>query len=270
MSHGRHRMTDTSNRRVALVTGAAGGLGGAIAQALGAKGFDLVLNDLPQTDALDHLCADLERQDIRARPLAQDIAQVGELAGFVERAHGLFGRLDCLVNNAGVSVLSRGDVLDVTPESFDRCVAVNLRAQFFLTQSVLRRMLRGPAPGPAQKRRSVITVTTVALDHMIGTVLAEYCISKAGLAHMVKHFAARVAAEGIDCYELRPGMMNTAMTESSRAKYDALIESGFVPARRWGELSDVGNAVANLADGALSYAVGQTISIDGGMPLKTF
>ena len=263
-------MSDATGRRVALITGAAGGLGGAIAEELAAKGFDLVLNDLVESDTLRQLCASLEVVGIRARPLAQDIGRVDELAVFVDKAHGVFGRLDCLVNNAGVSVLSRGDILDVSPESFDRCIAVNLRAQFFLTQAVARRMLADPAPTEAEKRRSIVTLTTVAVEHMVGTVLAEYCISKAGLSHMVKHFAARLVGEGIDCYEIRPGMMSTTMTRSSAAKYQALIESGFVPARRWGELSDVGRAVAALADGCFSYAVGQTISIDGGMALKTF
>ena len=245
-------MSDATGRRVALITGAAGGLGGAIAEELAAKGFDLVLNDLVENDMLRQLCASLEVVGIRARPLAQDIGRVDELAVFVDKAHGVFGRLDCLVNNAGVSVLSRGDILDVSPESFDRCIAVNLRAQFFLTQAVARRMLADPAPTEGEKRRSIVTLTTVAVEHMVGTVLAEYCISKAGLSHMVKHFAARLVGEGIDCYEIRPGMMSTTMTRSSAAKYQALIESGFVPARRWGELSDVGRAVAALADGCFS------------------
>ena len=252
------------------MTGAAGGLGGAIARDLGAKGFNLVLNDLSGSEALNRLQATLEGDGIQAHVLPKDITKVDELTAYVNKAYGVFGRIDCLVNNAGVSVLSRGDILDVSPESFDRCVSVNLRAQFFLTQAVIRRMLHTPKADPLEKRRSIITITTVAVDHMIGTVLAEYCISKAGLAHMIQHFAARCVSEEIDCYEVRPGMMNTDMTESSRAKYDALINSGFVPARRWGQVSDVGRAVASLADGALSYAVGQTISIDGGMALKMF
>ena len=260
----------STGRPVALVTGAGGGLGGAIARALAAKAFDLVLNDLTDA-ALTELCADIAKSGAHAQPLAQDISKVEALDAFVERAHKIFGRLDCLVNNAGVSVLSRGDILDITPESFDRCVAVNLRAQFFLTQRVARRMLRDPRPEiSGGRRRSIIIISTVAVEHVIGKVLAEYSISKSGLPHMVKHFAVRLVTEGIDCYEVRPGMMATSMTESSREKYDGLIAAGFVPAHRWGELTDVGRAVANLADGALSYAIGQTIHIDGGMLLKTF
>lgn len=261
----------TAGRPAVLVTGAGGGLGGAIARALAAKGFDLVLNDLDESPALLDLCAEIERTGAAARPVAQDIGRVEELDAFVARVHAVHGRLDGLVNNAGVSVLSRGDILDVTPESFDRCIAVNLRAQFFLTQRVARRMLRDPRPDlDGGRRRSIVTISTVALDQVIGTALAEYCIAKAGLPLMVKQFAVRLVSEGIDCYEVRPGMMATSMTQSSQAKYDGLIAAGFVPAGRWGEMAEVGRAVATLADGGLSYAVGQTIGIDGGMALKTF
>ncbi len=258
-------------RPVALVTGAGGGLGGGIARALSAKGFALLLNDLAESSALADLCAELRSAGAGVDVVVQDIARVEELPAFVERAHAVHGRLDCLVNNAGVSVQSRGDILDVTPESFDRCIAVNLRAQFFLTQHVARRMLRDPRPdADGGKRRSIIIVSTVAVEHVIGTLLAEYSISKSGLPMMVKQFAVRLFEDGIDCYEVRPGMMATRMTASSHGKYDDLIAAGFVPARRWGELADVGRAVATLADGGLSYAMGQTIHVDGGMPLKVF
>ncbi len=261
----------TAQRPVALVTGAGGGLGGAIAQCLAMKGFDIVLNDLAMNSALDDLRRALATTGAKATALLQDISKVENLADFVDAAHGVYGRLDCLVNNAGVSVLSRGDILDVTPESFDRCVSVNLRAQFFLTQAVARRMLRDGRPEPASgRRRSIVTISTVGMDNVVGKVLAEYSISKAALPHMVKHYAVRLVTEGIDCYEVRPGMMATSMTATSQAKYDALIADGFVPAHRWGAVSDVGDAVALLASGALRYAVGQTLHIDGGLPLKVF
>ena len=263
-------------RPVALLTGAAGGLGGAIAHALATKGFDLVLSDIVESDWVPEEGVEHNRLEVRALgcqavPICQYITKIEQHAAFVQRVHAVFGRLDCLVNNAGVSVFSRGDVLDVTPESFDHCIAVNLRAQFFLTQAVARRMLGAPRPDMAGgRRRSIITVSTVAVDGIIAKVLAEYSTSKAGLSHAIKHFAVRLVTEGIDCYEIRPGMMKTSMTETSQEKYDALIASGFVPAHRWGELSDIGETIANVADGALRYAVGQTLNIDGGLALKTF
>ncbi|SHM43638.1 NAD(P)-dependent dehydrogenase, short-chain alcohol dehydrogenase family [Paracoccus solventivorans] len=251
---------------VALVTGAGGGLGAAIARALAGRGHDLVLNDLEPSERLEALAAELRALGVRVEIMAQDIAQVAHLPGYVAGVAARMGGLDVLVNNAGVSVLSRGDLLEVTPESFDRCIAVNLRAQFFLTQAVARHMLAAPSA----RRRAIVTITTVAVDHVVGRVLAEYSMSKAGLAHMVQHFAARLAPQNIDCFEIRPGMMQTPMTSTSREKYDRLIAEGFVPAGRWGELDEIGKVVATMASGEFAYAVGQTIHIDGGMRMKMF
>lgn len=253
-------------RKAALVTGAAGGLGRAIAQDLAARGHDLVLTDLG-AEAVADLARALEADHgIRACALAFDLTDDAGRPQFVRQAFAAFGRLDTLVNNAGVSVLSRGDILDVAPESFDRCVAVNLRAQFFLTQAVARAMIAAPVA----HRRAIVGITTVALDHMVGRVLAEYCISKAGLSHAMQHFAVRLVREGIDCFEIRPGMMQTAMTAGTSATYDAMIAGGAVPAGRWGQTAEVAQAVGAMADGALPYAVGQVLHIDGGFRLKPF
>jgi len=255
----------TANKPVALVTGAAGGLGVEVARALASCGFDLVVTDRTAGDLVS-LRAELIATGAGVEILGYDLVDDDGRVAFVEAAFDSFGRLDCLVNNAGVSVMSRGDILDVSPESFDRCIAVNLKAQFFLTQAVARRMI---AQG-AERRCTIVTVTTVAIDHHVGSVLAEYCISKAGLSHSVQHWATRLAREGIDCYEVRPGMMKTDMTASTREKYDALIASGFVPAGRWGDSAEVSRAVAVLARGELGYATGQTLHIDGGMRFKVF
>lgn len=263
-------MNTMDNRPVALVTGAGGGLGGAIALSLAQKGFDLVLNDLEESEALHSLARQLANAGANAVILPQDITRIDDLRAYVADVHAAYGRLDCLVNNAGVSVLARGDILDVSPESFDRCVGVNLRAQFFLTQAVAHRMIADGCHAQGTRRRTIIFITTVAVENIIGKVLVEYSASKAGLSHAAKHFAVRLAPEGIDCYEVRPGMMATSMTSSSKEKYDGLIVQGFVPARRWGELEEISRTIANLADGVLSYCVGQTINLDGGMALKTF
>lgn len=254
-----------AERPVALVTGAAGGMGAAIARALAESGFDLILTDR-DAGSLSDLVREISSLGVTAASIGYDLTDDAGRVGFVDEAFRAHGRLDCLVNNAGVSVMSRGDILDVTPESFDRCVAVNLRAQFFLTQAVARRMV---AP-PSASRRSIVTITTVAIDHHVGSVLAEYCTSKAGLSHSIQHWATRLSREGIDCYEVRPGMMKTDMTSTTREKYDALIASGFVPAARWGDTAEVGRAVAMLARGDLSYATGQTLHVDGGMRFKVF
>lgn len=255
-----------SHRRVALVTGAARGLGRAIACELANKGFDLVLNDLHDDDALREARGAVEDRGVAAMCLPQDIGEVSALPGYVQRVHAAFGRLDCLVNNAGVSVLSRGDLLDVSVESFDRCMGVNLRGTFVLTQQVARCMLQYPS-APAQ-RRSIITISSTAVGQVIGRDISEYIISKAGLVAMTRLFAVRLAPHGIDCFDVRPGMMQTEMTDQVRAKFQALIDSGFIPAGRWGDPAEIGATIASLADGALNYTVGQTINLDGGQPFK--
>lgn len=256
-----------ASRPVALLTGAAGGLGGGIARALARAGFDLILSDLEGAPGLVLLCDQIEAAGARATVVPQDLADLDGLPGLAARAQASFGRLDCLVNNAGVSVMARGDILDAAPESLRRCLAINLEAPFVLTQAVARLMLEA---GDTGHRRSILTVSTVALDAMVAEVLAEYAMSKAGLSQMVRHFAVRLAPFGIDCFEIRPGMMRTDMTATSRAKYDQMIAAGAVPARRWGEVDEIGETVAALAGGALRYSVGQTIHVDGGFRLKTF
>ena len=264
-------MGNTEARRpVALVTGAAQGLGSVIVQQLANEGFDVIANDLVVDSRLEAVCERARGTGARAVPLACDISKVESLRAYVLEAASTFGTIDCLVNNAAVSVLSRGDILDVSPESFDRNLNVNLRGTFFLTQEVARWMLANRASAPASKRRSIVTISSVGVEHMVGQQVAEYCIVKTAVAVLTKHFAVRLVTEGIDCYDVRPGMMQTSMTESSRTKYEGLIANGFVPAQRWGQLEEVAATVVSLANGALRYTVGQTIHVDGGMALKPF
>ncbi len=199
-----------------------------------------------------------------------DIAKVDDHAKFVDKAVEAFGSLDCLVNNAAVSVLSRGDILDVSTESFDRSINVNLRGTFFLTQRIARWMVANKASALQTKRRSIVTVSSVGVEGVIGRQVTEYSLAKTALVVMTKQFAVRLVTEGIDCYDVRPGMMQTSMTASSREKYDRLIANGYVPAERWGQLEEVAGTISSLANGALRYTVGQTIHVDGGMSLKPF
>lgn len=264
MPHGETR------RPVALVTGTAQGLGSVIVERLAREGFDVVANDLVLDDRLERVCEAARAVGALAMPLAFDISRVEDLGAFTQQAAAAFGSIDCLVNNAAVSVLSRGDLLDVSTESFDRSMGVNLRGTFFLTQQVARWMVANKASALKSKRRSIITISSVGVEHMVGRQVAEYCLAKSALVVMTKHFAVRLVTEGIDCYDVRPGMMQTSMTESSREKYDGLIANGYVPANRWGQLDEVAATIASLANGALRYSVGQTIHVDGGMALKPF
>ncbi len=202
----------------------------------------------------------------RAIFVAQDIADLGAQAEFVERVWAGFGTLDCLVNNAGVQVAVRGDILDVTPESFDRVLGVNLRATFFLTQAVARRMLaQSRVPGDPQ--RSIVTISS-ANARTVGPNRAEYCMAKSGLSMMNQLFAHRLADADVMCYEIRPGIIRTDMTAGAFDRYDPLIRDGLTPVRRWGEPADVGATVAALARRLLPFNTGDAFNVDGGLHMR--
>jgi NAD(P)-dependent dehydrogenase (short-subunit alcohol dehydrogenase family) len=259
-----------TGRPAALVTGGRRGIGRAIAWALADVGFDVLVNDVERDADADETLAGIEARGGRAAFHAADVADLGGHAGLVDAVYTAFGRLDCLVNNAGVSVLSRGDLLDVSVESYDRCLTVNLRGPFFLTQLAARRMAaeRRPADGP-HHHRSVVTITSVNAE-LVGTNRGEYCISKAGASMMTKLYAVRLAPEGIGVYEVRPGIIRTSMTGPSAERYGREIAAGLTPIARWGEPEDVGRAVATLATGGLPFAVGQVVCVDGGLALRPF
>jgi NAD(P)-dependent dehydrogenase (short-subunit alcohol dehydrogenase family) len=256
-------MDDTARKPVALVTGARRGIGAGIAKALAGRGFDLVLADIeagPESDAVVTAVGSLKR---RARFIPADIADIAGLKAFVDEAWQAFGTLDCLVNNAGVQVKSRGDLLDVTPESFDRLLAVNLRGTFFLTQAVARRMAAEKRPAQAP-HRSIVTISSVnAVTAAINR--GEYCISKSALTMMNKLFALRLAEHGVNCYEIRPGVIATEMTAPAKERYDKFIAEGNIPFARWGTPQDIGEAIATLASGALPFSTGDSFAIDGGL-----
>lgn len=255
-------MSATTNDNVALVTGAARGIGRAAALALAKGGFAVVANDLRPSDDLAETVRLIEAAGGRAHGLAADIADVEGHAAFVDAAWGAFGPLTCLVNNAGISVAKRDDLLNVTPGSFDRLMAVNLRGPFFLTQKVAARMLAEAPCG----FRSIVTVSSSNAE-AASIERGEYCISKIGLTMVTRLFAFRLAEAGIRTYEVRPGVIRTEMTAVARERYDRLFAEGLAPIRRWGEPEDVGGAVAALASGAFPYTTGEAIHVDGGMLL---
>jgi NAD(P)-dependent dehydrogenase (short-subunit alcohol dehydrogenase family) len=258
----------TGDRPVALVTGGRRGIGQGIALALAAAGFDLVINDLARDADADATFAGISERGARASFVVADVADLVAHPGLVDAAFAAFGRLDCLVNNAGVSALSRGDLLDVTPESYDRCLSVNLRGPFFLTQRIARRMLEQPPPagGPP---RSVVTVTSVNAA-MPSIDRGEYCVSKAGASMLTRLFALRLAPHGIGVFEVRPGIIRTPMTAPVKERYERAIAGGITPIARWGEPADVGRAVATIATGGLPFSLGQVIYVDGGLSLRSF
>ena len=248
--------------KVAFVTGAGRGIGRAIALALARQNFHVVINDLRADAEVDETLGTLQACGAQVKTAIGDISDLDGHDRLVDTAWSAFGRIDCLVNNAGVSVKSRGDVLDVKPDSFDRLIDINLRGPFFLTQAVAKRMVAAPANG----FRSIITISSLNAE-TASADRAEYCISKTGLAMMSKVFALRLAGCGICTYEVRPGIIRTEMTAVAQEKYDRLFEGNHVPISRWGEPDDVGHAVAALAGGSLRYSTGEVVHVDGGLSL---
>ena len=249
-------------RRAAIVTGANRGIGLAIAEILAASGFDILAADLAPAPS-DELQAGVERNNGRLAYKAFDLGDLSTHAGVLETAGKEFGSIDCLVNNAGMASPVRGDLLELTPENFDRVLDVNLRGTFFVSQSVARAMLAAPVkPG-----RSIITITSVSAE-FASPERPDYCVSKAGLSMWVKNLALRLAADGIAVFEVRPGIVRTDMTAAVADKYDGLIGDGLVPARRWGQAADVGLAVATLAAGTLGFATGSILNVDGALSVR--
>jgi NAD(P)-dependent dehydrogenase (short-subunit alcohol dehydrogenase family) len=247
----------------ALVTGAGRGIGRAIAVALARGGFNVVVNDLPESQELDETVAEIVRAGGKAVAVRANIGDVAGLETLAASAWDAFGGLDCLVNNAGISVAKRGDMLETTPESFDRLIAINLRGPFFLTQAVARRMIAAPT----SRFRSVVTISSINVE-FVSTDRAEYCISKTGLAMMTQLYAVRLAEAGINVYEVRPGVIRTQMTAVARERYDRLFGEGLTPIARWGVPEDIGAAVSGLASGTFPYSTGEVIRVDGGLAIR--
>ena len=250
----------------ALVTGGNRGIGRGIACALAAAGFDVAIVDIAQTDDTAETLAALRESGAGATFVACDIGDLAAHGAALDAAWAFRGRVDCVVHNAGVGVLRRGDLLDVTVESFDRVVAVNLRGTFFFAQAAARRMI---ADGAGAHVRTVITISSSNAE-IASPERGEYCVAKAGLAMMTRLFAVRLAAEGILVYDVRPGVIRTEMTRVAGERYDRLIGEGLTPIARWGEPDDVGRAVATLAGGGLPFVTGDAIHVDGGLHIHRY
>jgi NAD(P)-dependent dehydrogenase (short-subunit alcohol dehydrogenase family) len=251
----------SSERPVAIVTGANRGIGRACAVALAGRGFDLAGIDLAKNDDT----IETERAVVAAGGAVAffvgDIADAARHAALVEEVMTKTGPIACLVNNAGVQTRERVDLLDLSPAEFDRVVSVNLRGTFFFTQAVARAMLAAPV----RDGRSIVTITSSAAA-AANPSAAPYCVSKTGLSMIVRLFALRLAEAGIAVHEVRPGIIRTAMTGPNLEPYERILATR-VPLRRWGGPVDVGRAVAALASGDIGYTTGDVFNISGGFQI---
>lgn len=261
-----------THHKVAIVTGAARGIGRGIATKLAKDGFAVVINSVspppapPAVGPAESLQAEIEAAGGVAVCCRGDVSKAEDRAALIEFTRKTFGRLDVLVNNAGVAPSLRADILEATEESFDRLININLKGPYFLTQLAARWMVEQRA-NDVGHRGCIINVSSCSAT-VVSVNRGDYCISKAGIAMATQLWAARLAEHNIDVYEVRPGIIETDMTAGVKEKYDKLFAQGINLQKRWGQPEDVGRAVAALARGEFSYCTGQVVSVDGGLTVQ--
>ncbi len=251
---------------VALVTGSSRGIGRGIAVALGRIGWKVVVNYAGNRAAADECVGLVKAAGGDATPVQGDVGVAADRARLVEETLRWGGRIDLLVNNAGVAPDVRADILEAGEESFDRLIRINLKGPYFLTQAVAKAMAV-QTPDATGSRGQIVTVSSISA-YTASVNRGDYCISKAGLGMMTALFAARLADLGIRVYEVRPGVIATDMTGPVKAKYDALIAGGLTPIKRWGQPDDIGRTIAAIARGDLPFSTGEVINVDGGFHLR--
>ena len=252
-------------KKVALITGGSRGIGYGIAEHLARAGFDLVINGVRPEEAAREALNKLRALGAEVIYCPGDVALREARTEMLNTVRDHFGRLNVLVNNAGVAPTERRDILEATEESFQHVLMTNLQGAYFLTQAAANWMIQQRAEG------SDFTGCIVNVSSISATVASvnrgEYCIAKAGLSMATQLFAARLGDYDIPVYEVRPGIIRTDMTAGVTDKYDKLIDDGLCVQKRWGYPDDVGRAVAALARGDFPYSTGQVILVDGGLTL---
>ena len=254
---------DQANR-VAVVTGGGRGIGRGIVLEVAKLGYSVVVNYRSDEASAQRTRSEAEDAGAaRGRAIQADVADLDEGRRLLDECLSEFGRIDLWVNNAGVAPLVRLDVLETTPESWDRVLGINLRGPFFLSQAVGKAMAELIAKGVVVDPQLVF-VTSLS-STLASLNRAEYCVSKAGLSMVVKLFAFRLAEMGVRVFEVRPGIIATDMTGPVKAMYDRRIDEGLSPIRRWGTPEDVGRAVAAIASGLFPFSTGEVFHVDGGL-----
>ena len=255
-----------SSQSVAIVTGSSRGIGRGIALSLAERGWDIVINYHSNAAAAEEVRLAVQGLGADALLVQADLANLADLNHMVDAALERYGRIDLLVNNAGVGPRQRVDLLSTTVESYDEVMATNLRGPFFLTQRVAKEMIAQLQAGKIQTAR-IVNIGSISA-YTSSPSRAEYCISKAGVGMLTIVFADRLAEYGINVYEIRPGIIATDLTSVVKEKYDRMIfEEGLTPIRRWGQPEDVARAVVAVAEGLLPYSTGEVINVDGGFHL---
>ncbi len=261
-----------SKDQVALVTGGSRGIGLGIAERLAASGFDLAINGVRPEEAVRDTIETLRGTGQRIIYVQGDVSRAADRVHMLDAVEQWFGRLDVLVNNAGVAPRQRADILQADEQSFERLININLKGPYFLTQAAAKWMIEQRTAEPREVGSGelwgcVINVSSISAT-VASTSRGDYCISKAGIAMATKLWAARLAEYGIGVYEVRPGVIRTDMTAGVTGKYDKLIGEGLTLQRRWGQPADVGKAVSAIARGDFAYSTGDVFMIDGGLTVQ--
>jgi len=253
-----------NDKPVAVITGASRGIGRSVAIALAAEGYDIAaISRSVDSEGMENLCSEVEKRGVEFFPVGLDISCTCCQKEVVSNILQRYGRIDVLVNNAGVAPLQRDDILDMTEESYDRVMNINLKGPVFFAQKIAREMIWHKQQITDYKP-VIIFMTSVSAVRS-STNRAEYCVSKAGLSMASTVFADRLSREGILVFEVRPGVIQTDMTAKIKDKYDKLIAEGLVPQKRWGLPEDIGKSVASIARGDWNFSTGMIFEISGGL-----
>ncbi len=253
-----------THQRVGVVTGGGRGIGRGIVEALAELGMSVVINYRGNAKAAEEARLSAERRGAPKVLMVQsDVSDLAQSRQLLEKSLEEFGRIDLWVNNAGIAPDQRLDLLETSPESWNRVLQTNLAGPFFLTQLVAKEFIR-LVENQVVTEPQIVFITSVS-STFASVNRGEYCVAKAGLSMLVKLFATRLAEHGIRVFEIRPGVIATDMTSGVQEVYDRRIAEGLSPIKRWGTPEDVGKAVAAIASGSFPFSTGEVIQVDGGL-----
>jgi len=253
-----------NNKPVAVITGASRGIGRAVAISLASEGFDIAaIARSIESEGMEILGKEVEKRRREFFPIGLDISCTRCHKEVVSNILERYGRIDFLVNNAGVAPLQRNDLLEMTEESYDRVMNINLKGPVFFAQKIAKEMIW--LKQQLSDCKPIIVFITSVSATLSSTNRTEYCISKAGLSMASTVFSDRLSKEGIKIFEVRPGIIRTDMTNKVKDKYEKMIKEGFVPQNRWGMPEDIAKAVASIARGDWDFSTGMVFEISGGL-----
>jgi len=257
-----------NSKPVAVVTGASRGIGRAVSVSLASAGFDIaaIARSL-DSEGMESLSTEIEKAGADFFPIGLDISCTSCHKEVVTNILERYGRIDFLVNNAGVAPLHRNDILEMTEESYDRVMNINLKGPVFFAQKIVREMIWLSQMIQDYKPR-IVFISSVSA-YMSSPNRGEYCISKAGISMASTVFADKLSEQGIMVFEVRPGIIQTDMTSRVKEKYDKMIAEGVIPQKRWGVPDDIGKAVASLASGDWDFSTGAVFEVSGGLNIRS-